>query len=451
MPNFWNRLINIGLDESHDFTERKKTMLLNIYGLIGIPACLYFLVENLVRGVYSLVFIDIILLLAASGFLIINSRFHKHQSIRVILITIISIALALSAIFFKNEGENLLLFNIILCYLIFNGKWIVRGLISFNSLLYLFVKFSEHTSLYPAIRQLSVPRTMFIAFVGLLLIILCIQYFKVEHAHHLQQINNYAVQLQNQQASLIRQKIELEEKNQQLEVLNQTKEKLFSIVAHDTRTPINSLKGLLDLFNKKYITPEEFNELLSTLSSQVDQLQNNLDNLLQWSVSQMNGIQVSSSNFQLSKLLKEVVSLLQTTITTKKINIDLHCNELISVHADINHVRLILNNLITNAIKFSYVGSTVTINVSENDNHVSIEVKDRGKGIDKEKIDLIFSFSAKKSTTGTLNEKGTGVGLILCKEFAEKNKGGISVISEQGKGSCFTVHLPRRYAYEESI
>lgn len=447
MSNWFNRIINTGVNAAPGFEEKKKTKLLNIYCIVGIPTCLYLFIANYYNGFYLLMAIDVLLIAIALCYLIFNYKYHKFRFLRVVLLLASSLALATSAIYYHNEAENILLFNIILTYLIFNRKFLIYGLAAFNAFLFMLVKYFQHQQVHGTqIAEIPLHRSILATGIALFLIILCIEYFKNEFVKKLHNIEDAQRQLQAQQTILLMQKQELEETNNQLTSLNRTKEKLISVVAHDVKTPINSLKSLLNLFNQKYISKEEFSELIESVSSQVNHLQCNLDNLLQWSISQMNGIIANARDFNVAALLNEVITFLHTSIKNKKIKIDVICDDNLTAHADIDHVRLIINNLLTNAIKFSYVEGLINITVSENNNSIAVTIKDYGKGIEEHRLETLFSYSNDKSSNGTLNEKGTGVGLLLCKEFADKNGAVITYQSKLKEGSSFTIELPKTKA-----
>jgi two-component system sensor histidine kinase/response regulator len=167
-----------------------------------------------------------------------------------------------------------------------------------------------------------------------------------------------------------------------------------------------------------------------------------LSNLLEWSRSQTGMIEFKPVKFYLRNVLEREINILSITLKEKKINILIDISDDIEVFADKNMVRTVLRNLISNAIKFTYVGGNIQIKSKTIGKHVETVVLDTGVGIASENIDKIFNLDCKLSTEGTNNEKGTGIGLILSKEFIEKNRGRIWVESEEGKGSSFIFTLP---------
>jgi signal transduction histidine kinase len=233
----------------------------------------------------------------------------------------------------------------------------------------------------------------------------------------------------------------IEEKNRDLQSLNDTKEKLFSIISHDLRSPIGQLKSSLDLVSNEDLSPESFQKISAKLSSEVGRLHATLDNLLVWSISQLQGIKAAPVKVNLASILQQKMEIYDQMIAQKKLRIvleDLDRN----VWVDPNHLKVVLRNLISNAIKYSFENGYIQIRSSLKDQMVVIEVIDTGVGMSKEMQYNIFLLDHLISNTGTANEKGTGIGLKLCKEFIEKNSGKIWVESCEKKGSTFFISLP---------
>ncbi|MEO8174458.1 MAG: HAMP domain-containing sensor histidine kinase, partial [Sediminibacterium sp.] len=234
---------------------------------------------------------------------------------------------------------------------------------------------------------------------------------------------------------------QVEEKNKELQKLNDTKQKLFSIIAHDLRSPIGQLRNSLDLVNKEYMSPETFRQISSKLSSEVDHLHSTLDNLLRWSLNQFEGIRVVPQKISLDEIIGKKENLFKQPFEAKGITFKYSPTGLY-VLADPDHFSLVLRNLISNAIKYSYQDGCVSIHAYEKSGCILIEVSDTGMGMTEEIKNSIFNAANLVSVTGTSNEKGTGLGLKLCKEFIEKNNGSIWLESEEQKGSTFYVSLP---------
>lgn len=229
---------------------------------------------------------------------------------------------------------------------------------------------------------------------------------------------------------------QLENQKEELTELNQLKDKMFSIVSHDFRSPLRSLKGALSLYLQGMISHKEMKSLAFVLMEKLNATSNMLDNLLNWARNQLQGIHTNPEIIDLNELVKENIELIQPLAEKKQISLKGEFKKSVRAYADEEMIRLVLRNLISNAVKFSGEGDKVWLEVSENKDHVIISIHDQGIGIDKEQQEHLFKASA-KSTLGTANEKGMGLGLILCKEFVKKNGGKLWVESEEGKGSSF--------------
>ncbi|MCB0490898.1 MAG: tetratricopeptide repeat-containing sensor histidine kinase [Cyclobacteriaceae bacterium] len=229
----------------------------------------------------------------------------------------------------------------------------------------------------------------------------------------------------------------------QLSNINRTKDKLLSIISHDIRSPLSSLRGVLNISQASGLSPKEFAELTAQIRDQLDTVYDDLGNLLQWTQSQLQGLNVNPEIFVLKEMVDEVAFLFEANAASKKIKL-LNCVEdNIKVNADPNHVKLILRNLLSNAIKFSSEGGKVIVSDTINQVFVEVSVEDTGIGLSENELSKLFNPSAHFTKEGTDKEKGMGVGLLLTKEFVEKNGGTMQVVSEPGKGSKFSFTLRR--------
>lgn len=238
----------------------------------------------------------------------------------------------------------------------------------------------------------------------------------------------------------------LKDSEAKLQESNKTKDKFFSIIAHDLRSPFNTLLGFSDILSKnhKKYDVEERERIIKLINNSSKNTFNLLENLLTWSRSQLGRIEFLPKEINIKALIYEIVLLFQSNAKNKSIGLFYDTETNISVYADKNMTNTVLRNLITNAIKFTKKNGTVTISVSETkkQDFIEISVTDTGVGIAKDKIDELFRIDKDTSTPGTENESGTGLGLILCKEFVEKHGGEIWVESEVDKGSKFIFTLP---------
>jgi PAS domain S-box len=228
--------------------------------------------------------------------------------------------------------------------------------------------------------------------------------------------------------------------------LNATKDKFFSIIAHDLKSPFNSILGLSGLLEdqvkeKNYEGLEEFASLIRTSSELAYDL---LKNLLEWSRTQTGKMEFSPEYIELVSLIGETIKLLQHNAIQKSIGIETELPRNMVVFADKAMISTVLRNLISNAIKFTPDNGQIVISATATPEEITITVADNGVGIGEREITKLFKIDENHSTLGTHNEKGTGLGLILCKEFIEKHDGRIWVESEIGIGSRFYFTIPRK-------
>ena len=237
---------------------------------------------------------------------------------------------------------------------------------------------------------------------------------------------------------------EIERSKEELHILNQKKDLIFSILSHDLRSPLTTLKGFLGyLINHAHeMSIEELKRHAVNIKNSVTNSLDLIDNTLFWSLSQMGNIQYSPTHFSLQTLLDKLRGLYQLTADKKKISLNIFCEDDISLFGDENMIYVTLRNLVSNALKFSEEGSPVTIACTRKNGFAEINVIDSGIGMSQEYLKKVLSMDQPLLKKGTSNEKGTGLGLLLCKKFIEMNKGEIRISSIENKGTTFTVILP---------
>jgi signal transduction histidine kinase/ligand-binding sensor domain-containing protein len=237
---------------------------------------------------------------------------------------------------------------------------------------------------------------------------------------------------------------EIEHSREELRALNQKKDLIFSILSHDLRSPLTTLKGFLGILidNSDFLSKDDIKKHAVNIRNSVTNSLDLIDNTLFWSLSQMGNIQYSPSAFQLKPVVEKVIGLYHLTAEKKMIRVSLKCEENIQVHADENMIYVTLRNIVSNAIKFTREGKAVSINCSLNHIYARIEIKDEGIGMSGEYLNKILSMEQPMIKKGTSNEKGTGLGLLLCKNFLEVNKGKLQITSEENIGTTFIVYLP---------
>ncbi len=273
-------------------------------------------------------------------------------------------------------------------------------------------------------------------FIVLLIIILYSRYL-------LKMKTNKLLEAKNQQLNIAIERISKSEAD--LKKLNTTKDKLFSILSHVLRSPFSSILGFSEMlyYETGDFDAAQIKEIAATIYETSRETFDLLDNLLEWSRSQTGSIIFEPENIYLKDLVNSTVDLLDNSARKKDITISNEIPEKINAFADKNMINTVLRNLVSNAIKFTHHKGEIKILSRDIDNFIEITIADSGIGIKPEDIKKLFGIDIGFSTVGTDNEKGTGLGLILCKEFIKKNNGKIWIESESGKGSDFIFTLPK--------
>ena len=235
---------------------------------------------------------------------------------------------------------------------------------------------------------------------------------------------------------------ELQEKNSLLNEQNVMKNNFISIISHDLRSPFDHIIGLTELILDNSINYEESKKYIKILNTNAKNTLILLDNLLNWAKSQTGQLSYKPEKLLLSNVIKEIIALNILHADNKSISINYSPSEKIIVFADENMLRTVLRNLISNAIKFTNINGAINILTTLSENFAEVTISDNGIGISEEKRKVLFEIISNSTSLGTANENGSGLGLVLCKEFVHKNKGEIVVESKEGKGSTFKFTLP---------
>ena len=290
---------------------------------------------------------------------------------------------------------------------------------------------------------------IFVLLLGLVLIGVYLMNFRksmVELEEQVRHAKNTRLQLQQQNEELQTLNIALTRTEKEQRRSNLTKDKLFSIISHDLRSPINTIAGFLNILRTKLssIGDIELRDLAKEMIQTTDRLSHFLDDLLKWSMTQLGQIKPTVERIDLKNIVDENYLLVKSRLKAKNIHFKSNIPGDIDVFADKNMVRVILRNLISNAIKFTRNGGYIAVSLKPGEGGMSsLVVADDGIGMSEEKLEEIFEFKGSEINGGGKNE-GAGLGLLLCKEFAEMLGGDIEVKSKLGEGTVFTVHLPSR-------
>lgn len=238
----------------------------------------------------------------------------------------------------------------------------------------------------------------------------------------------------------------LKEQYEQQVALNSSKTKFFQIIAHDLRAPFHGLLGFSEVLAHEYdsLDPQSVQNIAEYLFDTSQSTYNLLESLLNWAISEGGRIVYHPINFKVQQSSKIVCDVLEGLAKKKNIQLINQVPDELKIHADINMITSVIQNLVSNALKFTHTNGSgcVTIDAKAHDEWINIYIKDNGLGMTQQQVEHLFEPKLMVSHKGTNGEKGTGLGLVLCKRFIELNFGKIQVDSEQGKGTVFTVSLP---------
>lgn len=271
---------------------------------------------------------------------------------------------------------------------------------------------------------------------ALLIVVLIYQQTSIKKAYNLLEFKSHQINKMND---------EIKSQANNLEQMNKTKDKFFSIIAHDLKNPFNSIKGFTDLLIENIGSYDEEKRLrfLKIIKGSTTKASDLLSNLLIWASSQSGNLKYNPEKLEVIQQVSNVISLLEIQAINKEISIFNNVHHNLFVFADKNMLETILRNLITNSIKFSNSGDSINVSSLFDENSVKILIKDQGVGMTEEATSKLFSVDNISSHIGTGNEQGSGLGLVLCKDFVEKHGGEISVTSTLNKGSVFKFTLPK--------
>lgn len=233
--------------------------------------------------------------------------------------------------------------------------------------------------------------------------------------------------------------------NNELHKSNATKDKFFSIVAHDLRSPFQGLLGIANILESldDELTSEERKDFVSRLNIALKRQYDFLEELLLWGKVQRNSVDFEPELCNLSEIVERNSEILSGNIYKKRLNFKIESHTEVNAKCDENLISTVIRNLISNAIKYTPAGGNITVIVQDKSDSAIVKVIDTGIGISEERKKQLFCIESNSSTRGTENETGTGLGLILCKEIMDKHSGSISVISKEGMGSTFSIQLSK--------
>ncbi|TDS16098.1 sensor histidine kinase [Sphingobacterium paludis] len=415
--SLYKRLTHIGVHGELSYLESRRVQMLNLIALSCIPLTFFFAICNMLHGRYLLSTINLATSGASALVLMLHVRRH-YDAGRFVLLTFNFLLFATGCFLYQNGAVYYLLCVLIVALLVYDKKWIqVMAGLAVTTVILLATFLPEHLT---AREALPVGRQLVNTIGALVFLTFIVVFFKrIQYGYQKK----------------------IEEQRDELKKMNADMQKIFSIIAHDIKSPLASLQGVIALFQEGFISPQITEESIKLVDRRVKQLDSTLENLLRWSSNNLGGLQTTKSHVYLAGAVQETCYFLEGLASGKAIDFAIDIDRDTFVFADRDQLSMILRNLISNAIKFSYAGGTVTLQGRRSVDKVTLQVIDNGMGMNTENEKALFR-SLQRPSFGTEGERGSGVGLMLSYELIKQNAGTIAVKSIEGKGTIFSIVLP---------
>lgn len=419
MNKHLHRIINRGIKEDDEIEVRRQIALLNVATLLCFSTLAIFITLNIIQHNWKLLVNNLVLVALTTSLLYISRLKFFNTSI-VILTALFSIYCFLDAVLFHNEMQYALLVMMVISVLLIHSNSWRTIMLSFQVGLFMaYVYYRNSPAIIPPIPEFRMYLTIF----SMLVIFACmLQYFKRKQLQYLKKLGRL---------------------NEQLKESNRVKEQMLSILSHDFNAPVANLVTTLGMVDAELLTPQEFNDVSAKLKRQLDVLTTSLADVLHWSKMQVSGTATKPGNINISGLVDEILPLFQYSFEEKKLILQNGLGGSCIVYANKDHLKLIFRNLLSNAIKYSHPGKNIFIEAEALPVKIKISIRDEGTGMQPAMLQALQTEQLTlNSTPGTAKERGTGLGLLLVREFIKKNNGELVIQSQPGKGSTFCVLLP---------
>ncbi len=410
-------LESIGIHPGISYLDGKKIRMLNLIAWTCIPFTFFFSCVNWHEGRHFLSAINASNFIA-SVFVLVLHHYRHYISSRLVLTFGNFLFFFLGSFFYDNGGEYFLLSTLIVVLLVYDKKWIqISSGIFILSAMFIVAFYPS-----PLFLEQQVPASrIFFNFIGSVsFIIVVVVFFK-------------NIQLGYQD--------KIEEQHAKLKEMNNAMENIFSIIAHDIRSPLVSVQNMLSLFQEDVITEKTMKENVYIIKNRISHLNEALDNLLKWSSRNIHGIKAYRTDVSIADTIQEVLQLLSPQASQKKIILKKEIERNLVAYVDKDQITMVFRNIISNAIKYSFFGESVFISAKSIQGQAIITIKDNGIGMTKDKLSQLFK-NLQIPTIGTDGERGSGLGLLLCKELLTENGGNFNITSQPNAGSIFTISLP---------
>jgi two-component system sensor histidine kinase/response regulator len=434
--NFLSKIKNIGVTADMNSVEKSKLGIFNHLNFFQFITGILVPVIGLLQADKFPVSGWIIICLPAlvSVFVLILNSYHKHELALLTYFVLYPFFICCNYINGINLGIELsfILYGILSVFFIQDIGYMIFSIL-FSMVSYFFLSVILKKYIYQ-LEQINFIAYLVNQGLAIVYIFYGLYLIKTENA-------NYNTALQRTNEEIQKQSNQLQQQATELDQLNSLKNKLFSVISHDLKAPMYALRNLFDNMQSQDMPAEDIKSMIPDVKQDLNYTVGLMENLLNWAKSQMESYSVKAQSVNVQELIDDVVHVLHLQAEAKNIRIENKSVKPVYAWADVDMIHLVLRNLISNAIKFTPAGGRISVGASELTSFTEVFVQDSGTGIGSKELRKINNQEF-YTTNGTAQEQGTGLGLMLCKEFLAKNDGHMRIESEQGKGSIFSFTLP---------
>lgn len=441
--SFYQKIRTIGVTKELDDYERRKLAIFNILNCMGIGNGIIIPVAGLFNNdkMPMLAWIVAVSPAIISSMVLwgVSKQKYEHSKMAYFILYPFLTALAYST---RIDLGIELFFFVYGILAVFMLKRISNAVISFSfSILLYLVVFVFRNKYDSTIAEMNRSFFIFTHVLAVIFIFCCLYLFKTENYAYQSHLRKKNEEVEEQKQEIAGQVVMLEKQTQELEKLDILKNKLFSVISHDLKTPMYALRNMFRNIEQYDLPGNEIKMLIPDVVADLNYTTGLMENLLQWAKSQMQSDSMKREPLNITDMIRDVIQLLRLQANAKSVYVESKLHEPVYIYADRDMVNLVLRNLLSNAIKFTMENGSVYLGANPADSFVEVFVQDTGLGMTEDTIRKINT-SNYFTTKGTSNESGTGIGLMLCKEFLAKNEGRMFVESEPGKGTVFSFTLP---------
>jgi signal transduction histidine kinase len=445
------RVKSIGLVKTMEEYDQRKLSIFNQLNFFQLLTGILIPIAGLIssRGLSFTAWLVACAPALVSVLVLYLNKIYRHEAALMVYFILYPFVTCIIYLYGLNLGISLffIFFGIMAVFFLKDGGYIIFSL-GFSMVSFFILSVILKHYIYD-LQKINNSLYLFNHFISLGFIFYGLYLVKKENTGYQSSILANNIELKEKNYQIQQQKLKLEEnavllKRQASELadLNKSKNKLFSIISHDLKAPLYALRNLFNDVHHQKMSATDLNTMVPDVLNDLNNTVGLMENLLQWAKAQMQSNESNPQNVEIDTCITDVLQLLQLQAKAKEIQIQYSPNQELFGYADKGMILLVLRNLISNAIKFTPRNGTICIGAEEHDTFIEIYVQDNGAGMTPEVLAKVNSHEF-YTTNGTASETGTGLGLMLCKEFLAKNGGNLHIDSEPGVGSVFSFTIPK--------